>query len=76
MESKYKGIDTKRIKCCCDDPECAEAGISFEENMLLFTYLEIIPGTKRYYQITKSMYLNKQTRKEIIKQLRSLNLKS
>jgi len=73
---KYKGIDSRDIKCCCTNPQCVESGLSFEEDMLVFYFLEIIPGSTILHQKRRTMYLNKQTRKEIIKSLRSLNLKS
>jgi hypothetical protein len=41
MKSKYNGIDHREIKCCCDNPQCIEGGISIEENMLKFHFLEM-----------------------------------
>lgn len=75
MESKYNGIDQRDIKCCCDNPNCCEAGISIDENCLKFHFLEYIPmsGEKiMLTQTTKSMMLNKENVNELIKELKQL----
>ena len=77
MESKYKGIDNREIKCCCDNPNCSEGGISFDTdeniNMLNFHFLDYINGTEILHQETKTMYLDKENTKELIKALKELN---
>lgn len=75
MKSKYKGIDERKIKCCCDSPACAEAGISFEENFLKFHFLEYVDvgGKAILMQKTKAMTLNKKNTKQLIDALSSLN---
>jgi hypothetical protein len=78
METKYKGIDQRQIKCACDNPNYAETGISFdfdeEETLLRFHFLEY-SDAGFYYQRTKSMVLTKQTAKELIKALKQLKFK-
>ena len=72
MKSKYKGIDEREVKCCChDEVNCCESGISFEDNLLRFHFLEHMGiGDKKFLnQRTKSMVLNKRTAEELIKQL-------
>ncbi len=83
MKSKYKGIDEREIKCCCNNPKCAEGGISFdfdeEENkhVLKFHFLEHInrDDTGSLFQRTRAMMLNKETTKELINKLKSLKFK-
>jgi len=71
--SKYNGIDERDIKCCCNDENCREAGISFEGNTLRFHFLEYIDKDKKILdQTTRSMILNKQTAQELIKQLQKI----
>jgi hypothetical protein len=71
--SKYQGIDERDIKCCCGDENCREGGISFEENILRFHFLEYIEGDKKILtQTTRSMVLNKQSARELIKELQKI----
>lgn len=78
MNSKYKGIDQREIKCCCGDPNCNESGISFSEgNMLNFHFLEsrltgLIFGKIELTQTTKAMILNKETARQLIKHLKTI----
>ena len=49
METKYKGIDEREIKCCDKCEGTIESGISFDQlengtNVLRFHFLEIING--------------------------------
>lgn len=80
MESKYKGIDSRGIKCCSDNPNSIEAGISFDYdedkdvNILRFHFLDYEEG-KILNQKTKSMHLNKENTKELIKELKKLTFK-
>ena len=72
-ESKYKGIDSRDIKCCCDDSECPEAGISFEGDMLDFHFLEYIGNANPIlHQKTKSMKLSRKTANQLIKHLQEI----
>ena len=61
------------IKCCCDDPDCIESGISFDysDKILFFHFLEIDYRGK-LTQTTKSMKLDKSNTKQLIKQLKDL----
>lgn len=76
MESKYNGIDEREIKCCSDNPNSIEAGISFDEHdgvpVLRFHFLGYVNGTI-LNQETKSMHLNKENTQQLIKELQSLN---
>lgn len=79
MQSKYKGIDSRDIKCCCNEPNCAETGISFDEDegqkMLKFHFLHyryINKTEKILEQKTKTMFLNKENTKELITALKQL----
>lgn len=71
---KYKGIDQRDIKCCCNEENCRQAGISFSENMLNFHFLDFkdLPKGKILDQFTRSMYLNKQTAQALIKELKKV----
>lgn len=76
MKSKYKGIDEREIKCCCVNSEnCIESGISFDENILRFHFLEYITEKKILTQKTKLMYLNKESIQDLIKKLKSIKFK-
>lgn len=69
---KYTGIDERQIKCCCGLIDCRQSGISFEEdNILRFHFLDR-DGVGNIGQITRSMYLNKQTAKELIDELKKI----
>jgi hypothetical protein len=68
-ESKTTGIDQREIACVCESPNCIEAGISLEENFLKFHFLG-----PNYRQVSKSMILNKKTRKQLIKALKEMEL--
>ena len=83
MASKYKGIDQREIKCCDPSIKTIEAGISFDEdrghNTLCFHFLDTIDykggGDKTepiLHQVTKTMWLNKENTKELIKALQEL----
>lgn len=75
MKSKYKGIDSRDIKCCSDNENSIEAGISFDENdgvnILRFHFLDYEEG-KILNQRTKSMHLNEENTNELIKKLTEL----
>ena len=73
-KSKYEGIDSRTIKCPCGERNCAEAGISFDENYLRFHFLEHIEvGDKKILtQTTKSMMLDKKTAEELISYLKEI----
>jgi hypothetical protein len=77
--SKYKGIDSREIKCCDKSKTTIEAGISFDiegkQNILRFHFLEYIPGengNKILHQETKTMWLNKKNTKQLIQALNEL----
>lgn len=77
--SKYKGIDSRQIKCVSDNPNSIEAGISFDEDenraILRFHFLTMtkIKGWKTFLnQETKIMYLSNETIDELIEQLKEL----
>ena len=77
--SKYNGIDSREIKCCDKSETTIEAGISFDEdecqNILKFHFLDYTnkkDGSKMLHQKTKSMWLNKENTKQLIKALREL----
>lgn len=72
MESKNKGLDCRTIKCSCDNPNCAETGISFDEKMLRFHYLEEMDGLDGVTQRTKGMYLDKKNVTELIESLQEI----
>lgn len=72
MESKNKGIDLRTIKCCCDNPNCAETGISFDDKFLRFHYLEEMDGLDGVTQRTKGMYLDKKNVTELIESLQEI----
>lgn len=69
MESKYKGIDERQIKCCCNNPNCIESGISFDEDFLFFHFLEH-DETIGLHQTTKAMMLNKENINQLIQALK------
>ena len=72
--SKYKGIDEREIRCCSENPNSIEAGISFDEvdgvNVFRFHFLEHQHGI--LIQKTKSMHLDKKNTKEPIAKLKGL----
>lgn len=78
MKSKYNGIDERDIKCCSDNPNSIEGGISFEEydgkHILRFHFLDFIDD-KVLTQLTKSMILNKENTDQLILHLKKLNFK-
>lgn len=74
MKSKYNGIDSREIKCCCDNPQCIEAGISIDENQLVFHFLDF-NSIGHIIQISKSMQLNKENTQQLIAQLKQLKFK-
>lgn len=75
MKSKYKGIDSRIIKCCSANYKSIEAGISFDEILtvpvLQFHFLEFIKGTANITQETKSMFLDKESTAHLIKELKA-----
>ena len=76
-KSKNVGIDERKIKCCCDDDNCIESGISFDCNILNFHFLQECSFTfnkKEYHQTTRSMILNKDSVKELIEELKKISL--
>ncbi|MDO8609692.1 MAG: hypothetical protein Q7R95_04035 [bacterium] len=75
MKSKYGGIDSREIKCCCESQNCIESGISFEGTMLNFHFLDYISkplGGKILHQATKSMKLNKETAQLLVNELKKI----
>lgn len=73
---KYKGIDERKVKCCDQNPNTIEAGISFDQldngtNVLRFHFLELIKG-EVLYQTTKTMFLDKKNTTELINSLMKL----
>ena len=74
MDSKYKGIDSRDIKCCCNNINCIEGGISIEEDWLFFHFMDSIgTGDKRIFcQTSKAMVLNRATRDELVNRLKSI----
>jgi hypothetical protein len=74
MDSKYKGIDSRDIKCCCNNSNCIEGGISIEEDWLFFHFIDSLgTGDKRiYHQTSKAMVLNRETRDELVKRLKAI----
>jgi hypothetical protein len=75
--SKYKGIDSRKIKCCCLNGNCIEAGISIEEDKLFFHYLdwEDFGNGVELTQKSKMMVLNKKSAKKLIKMLKEIEFK-
>jgi uncharacterized protein (DUF1499 family) len=69
MESKYKGIDAREIKCCCNNPNCIESGISFDKDYLFFHFLEYDENGS-LHQIRKAMMLNKENINQLIQSLK------
>lgn len=74
MESKFRGIDSRDIKCCCTDANCIGGGISIEEDWLFFHFLDTIQaGDKKIlHQTSKAMVLNRETRDELVKRLKQI----
>lgn len=79
MQSKYQGIDSRKIKCCSTNPNSIESGISFDEDegikMLRFHFLGNIerPNSEPILnQFTKTMHLNKKNIKQLIAELQQL----
>ena len=83
MESRYKGIDSRQIKCACNNPRCIESGLSFDEMdgkaTLQFHFLELIKYGKYglvtppiLHQNTKLMQLDKETAQQIIDKLKDI----
>lgn len=76
MKSKYKGLDQRQIKCCDTAKDTIEAGISFDneegQDILNFHFLEYInlSGEPILIQRNRSMWLNKENIKELIKELK------
>ena len=79
MESKYKGVDQRQIKCCDKAKDTIEAGISFENNqgqdILNFHFLEYInlSGKPILIQRNRSMWLNKENVEQLIEELQEIN---
>jgi len=67
--SKYLGIDSRVIKCPCLEPNCIEAGISFDEDQLMFHFLDH-NNLNKLTQITKSMKLDQNTALLLIESLK------
>jgi len=83
MESKNKGIDSREIKCVCENPRCCEGGISFDEMdgevTLAFHFLDLIKYGKYgpitppiLHQKTKLMILSKETAQQIVDKLNDI----
>lgn len=82
MKSKYKGIDERVIKCCSEHENTIEAGISISDvdsvPVLNFHFLEIVKPVhcpSFLNQITKGMFLNKENRDQLVKELKSIKFK-
>jgi hypothetical protein len=83
MQTKYKGIDQRQIKCCDESETTIEAGISFDvlengTNILVFHFLENIilnSGKTLLLQKSKSMHLNKDNKQQIINELKQMKWK-
>lgn len=84
MQSKYQGIDSRQIKCCSENTNSIEAGISFDYddeknvNILRFhflSYIKVENNLPILHQETKSMHLNKENTKELIAALKQLKFK-
>ena len=77
MKTKYHGIDSRDIKCCSENENSIEAGISIEDDgdikMLHFFYLDYLGDTKILSQRRKIMHLNKETTQQLITALQELN---
>ena len=74
--AKNEGIDERVIKCCCNNNNCAEGGISVEENKINFHWTELInEGGSWYNQRTKAFYIDKKGAKELIELLKNINFK-
>ena len=71
-------FDQREIKCACTNPDCVQSGISFDyfdvKPVLNFHFSQIIKTEKTEFlrQITKSMILSRETRDQLIKELKSL----
>lgn len=83
MYKKYGGIDSREIICSDNSDETIEAGISFDklgkQNILKFHFLDLIEYGKNgklekpiLHEKTKSMLLDKENTKQLIKALREL----
>ena len=72
---EFLGIDSRQIKCCCNNPKCRQTGVSFEEMngrpILRFHFNEYVDldGNKSLDQKTRIMVLNKKNITELIHQL-------
>lgn len=71
---KYNGIDERQIKCSCDNENCRQGGISFDENVLRFHFLDNRHvGDLTYIdQFTRSMVLSKETAADLINKLKDI----
>ena len=77
---KFKGIDSREVKCCDKSETTIEAGISFDsdngQNILRFHFLDLVRKQDGsgyiLHQETKSMWLNKEATNQLIKALREL----
>lgn len=82
--SKYKGIDSRVIKCANEDTNSIEAGISFDEYQgkpsLRFHFLQQMQTYTNsmffYEQVTKAMLLNKENTNQLIDALQNLTFES
>lgn len=80
IKSKFDGIDERDFKCCCDDSNCIESGLSFDYDkdekvaILRFHYLDYYDSEKKKLrQETKSMIIDKKMIKELIVELKMIN---
>ena len=79
---KHIGIDERQIKCCCDNENCIESGLTFTDDeddsgkkigILKFFFLEPINEEKDLIvHRGKHMYINKESILDIIKALKDL----
>lgn len=83
-KSKYKGIDERVIKCCnpFNNENSIEAGISIGDidgaPILNFHFLEIVNtvhSTIFFNQTTKGMFLSRESRDQLVKELKSIKFK-
>jgi hypothetical protein len=71
--TKYRGIDEREIKCCCNKENCIESGISIDQNeegsWLRFHFLQYDGNVLN--QKTKTMLLNKNNAEKLISLIKS-----
>ena len=75
--TKYKGIDSRVVKCASDSPSTIEGGISIDEDLLFFHFLEWqeVDEYAEYRQTTKAMKLDAENTKQLIALLKEVKFK-